>query len=286
MDTVKIHKIDSNTSAGFSFKICAVNFDKACVIKDEIQSDLFNVIWVKNGRGRYQIDFETYEIEDDTLFFLTPGQILKIEDEAIKEGYRIAFSQDFYCVESQGKEIACNGVLFNNIYELPFIKLGEADKINFEKLINSFFEELENPGVSHNDLIVTYLKLFLIQATRLKKQQPTKSFDTPNKQSLADQFSELVEKNFKEKHAVSDYADLLNVAPKTLTKKLHMERASAPSEFIQKRLVLEAKRLLSYSEQSVKEIAYDLGFEDPAYFTRFFTKHATISPNQFRIKVG
>jgi AraC family transcriptional regulator, transcriptional activator of pobA len=285
MDTVKIHKIDSNTSAGFSFKICGVSFDKACVIQDEIQSELFNILWVKEGRGRYKIDFESYDIEDDTIFFLTPGQVLEIEDESIRSGYRMAFSQDFYCIESQGKDIACNGVLFNNIYELPYIKISESDKATFEQMISQFFDELENPGDSHDDMIATYLKLFLIQATRLKKQQPIKNEETHPKQALSDQFSELVEKNFRTKHAVSDYADLLNMAPKTLTKKMQLERASAPSEFIQNRLVLEAKRLLTYGDQSVKEIAYDLGFEDPAYFTRFFTKKATLSPNQFRAQV-
>ncbi len=281
MEAIRIHKLEAKTHHGHSFKICAVNFDEACVIQDQIQSDLFNIIWVKNGSGTYQIDFETYEIKDDTIFFLTPGQVLKIKDEAIREGYRIAFSQDFYCIESQGKEIACNGVLFNNIYELPYIKLNELDKTSFEGIIEDFFEELENPGTSHDDLIATYLKLFLIQATRLKKREVLQS-DVPVKQGLVDEFSELVERHFRTKHAVSEYADLLNVAPKTLTKRLQLEHASTPSELIQKRITLEAKRLLTYSEQSVKEIAYELGFEDPAYFTRFFKKQATFSPNQFR----
>ncbi len=284
MKPVNIFKIPAPTAEGFLFKICAVNFDKACVIKDQIQGNLFNIIWIKNGKGRYKIDFKTYEAQDDTIFFLTPGQVLEVEDEAIRQGFRIAFSRDFYYHESDAGEAACNGLLFNNVYETaPCIRLSDTDKKSFEKLVLNLFDELENPGDSHHDLITSYLNVFLIQAARLKRQQSGAQLKS-TKQSLLDKFSRLVEQHFKVKHAVSEYADILNVSPKTLSKRLQSEYAQTPSEVIQSRLMLEAKRLLRFGESSVKEIAYELGFHDPAYFTRFFKKHTSISPTLYAQK--
>lgn len=284
MKPVNIYKIPAPSDEGFLFKLCSVNFDKACVIKDQIQSNLFNIIWIKNGKGRYKIDFKTYEAEDDTIFFLTPGQVLEVEDEAIRQGYRVAFAREFYYLESETGEAACNGLLFNNVYETaPCIRLSDADKRIFERSVEYLFEELENPGDSHHELIINYLNVFLIKAARLKREQSgvQKRF---LKQSLLDKFSRLVEQHFRVKHAVSEYADILNVSPKTLSKRLQSEYAQTPSEVIQSRLMLEAKRLLRFGESSVKEIAYELGFEDPAYFTRFFKKHSSVCPTLYAQK--
>jgi len=281
MKPVNIFKIPAHTKEGFMFKLCSVNFDKACVIKDQIQSSLFNIIWVKNGKGRYKIDFKTYEAEDDTIFFLTPGQVLEVEGEAIRQGYRIAFARDFFYLESENGEMACNGLLFNNVYETaPCIRLSEPHKKTFEKSVENLFDELENPGDSHHELIISYLNVFLIKAARLKREQAGVSKKL-NKQSLLDKFSRLVEEHFKAKHAVREYADILNVSPKTLSKRLQSEYAQTPSEVIQNRLMLEAKRLLRFGENSVKEITYELGFEDPGYFTRFFKKHTSVCPTDY-----
>ena len=92
----------------------------------------------------------------------------------------------------------------------------------------------------------------------------------------------MVEKNYRKFHQVSDYADLLGIASKTLTKKIKQYHHKTPSDVIKERLILEAKRDLYYTNKQVKEIAYDLGFEDPAYFNRFFKKEAGVAPNRFR----
>lgn len=284
MNPVNIYKIPAPLDEGNLFKLCSVNFDEACVIKDQIQSNLFNIIWIKNGKGRYRIDFKTYDAVDDTIFFLAPGQVLEVEDEAIRQGYRVAFSREFYYLESETKEMTFNGLLFNDVYETtPFIRLSEQDKHTFERSIENLFEELENPGHSHRELIISYLNVFLIQATRLKREQSGVQQQLA-KQSILDKFSRLVEQHFRTKHSVSEYADILNVSPKTLAKRLQIEYNQTPSDVIQCRLMLEAKRLLRFGENSVKEIAYELGFEDPAYFTRFFKKHTSVCPTRYSEK--
>ena len=83
-------------------------------------------------------------------------------------------------------------------------------------------------------------------------------------------------------HSVTDYANRLGVSPKSITKHFQKVGAQTPSDYIKNRIILEAKRQLIYSDHSVKQIAYDLGFNDSAYFTRFFTKAIEKSPLQFK----
>ena len=284
---IEIFKVQATDTEEYSFKLCSVHFDEACTIKDQIQNDLFNIIWIKDGMSKYQIDFSIYDIDTECIFFLTPGQVFKVESEEIKIGYRLAFSQDFYCVETQSKETGCNGVLFNNIYEVPFINPNKSEKSELEAIILKMFDEFKNPGAAHKEMLNTYLKLFLIVATRIKLRQQDmnqseKDVPDPN---LVYEFSQLVERNFRKYHSVSDYANLLNLSPKTLSKQLHRLKGKSPSVLIKDRLILEAKRDLNYSNLSVKEIAYQLGFDDPAYFTRFFKKSTNYSPNHYKEKL-
>ena len=92
----------------------------------------------------------------------------------------------------------------------------------------------------------------------------------------------LVEQNFKTMHSVTDYANRLGLSPKSITKHFQKLGAKTPSDFIKSRILLEAKRQLIYTDKTVKEIAFELGFNDPAYFTRFFTKAISKSPLQFK----
>ena len=279
-DQFKIYKIDSPNDNGISFKLCQVDFDKAETLKDEINTQLFNVIWMQKGSSNYQIDFNNYQISSESIFFLAPGQIFKVNSESVRKGYRLAFSQDFYCIETHAKETACNGILFNNIYETPFIVPGDSGP-ELKDILNKMFIEFENPGVASREMILAYLRLFLVYCTRIKAEKVNVS-GIPGNHNISQKFSQLVEKNFRELHSVNEYADLLNISPKSLSKQLTKRSGVSPIELIRERIILEAKRELHYTDKSVKEIAYDLGFEDPAYFNRFFKKAAQITPRIFK----
>lgn len=81
---------------------------------------------------------------------------------------------------------------------------------------------------------------------------------------------------------MADYAELLFVTPKNLSKKIGLISKSTPNDIIKDRIILESKRLLAHTKMTVKEIAYSLNYEDDAYFVRFFTKNTGISPLSFR----
>ena len=262
------------------FSLSVVQFEKACVFSKPEQVDNYSIYWIKKGKGVYNIDFESYAFQDNILFFLSPGQVFSVESEQIEEAYRLSFVRDFYCIQTHDKEVACNGILFNNIYETPFVKPCEKDTQKIQFILDSLIEEFKTSEAAQYDMLQAYLKQFIIHAVRVKKEHHVIKEDTETK--LFKDFSVLVEQNYKTLHTVTDYANRLAISPKSLTKHFNKIGTQTPSDFIKNRIILEAKRLLIYTNQPVKEIAYNLGFNDSAYFSRYFTKATTKSPLQFK----
>lgn len=262
------------------FSLRVVQFEKACVFNKPEQVSNYSIYWIKKGKGVYNIDFESYEFQDNVLFFLSPGQVFSVDSEEIEEAYHLNFVRDFYCIQTHDKEVACNGILFNNIYETPFVKPCERDTQKIEFILESLIEEFKTEEAAQYDMLQAYLKQFIIHAVRVKKENHIIKEDTETK--LFKDFSVLVEQNFKTLHSVTDYAARLGMSPKSLTKHFSKIGTQTPSNFIKNRIILEAKRQLIYTDEAVKQIAYDLGFNDSAYFSRFFTKATSKSPLQFR----
>ena len=265
------------------FEVTSIQMDTACVVNENKLAEHYRIYWIEEGYGEYKIDFKAFKVEQAGLFFLSPGQVLEVDTEKVKSGFQISFDREFYCVETHGKEIACNGVLFNNVHQATMIALGASDAPGFRNLLQKMTAELDQPGSAHRALLETYLRFFLIEALRiLERQTPALEAKKSHENRLVADFIALVEKHFLSIHSVAEYAQMLAVSPKSLAKRLQSEAYPTPTQLIRDRIVLQAKRDLRFSDKSVKEIAFDLGFEDPAYFTRYFKKAAGLSPNQYR----
>ncbi|SHG29379.1 helix-turn-helix domain-containing protein [Flavobacterium defluvii] len=256
---------------------------------DEINSDDYKTyIKVLYLPEDYEItiDFKHYRTLSPSLFFINSNQYLQINKEGKKQGYFMYYNRDFYCVQIHDAEVACDGLLFNNIFEMPMTTLPEKEVLFVEGIFNQIQQEFDAPDSSQEEMIRTYLKQLIIKATRIWKiQQLGVLNDEPSKEmDFFRDFSRLVEIHFRTKHTVADYADILGLAPKTLSNKFNRLELSQPNDIIKDRIILEAKRLLGYSSLSVKEIAYQLGYEDPAYFNRLFTNKVGDTPSNFKKK--
>ena len=263
-----------------TFSLSNLQFEKACVFNKPHQFDTYSIYWIKKGSGEYQIDFKRYTFSDNELFFLSPGQLFSVKSEKINDAYKLSFKRDFYCIQTHDHEISCNGILFNNIYETPHVKPTKEHTKRLQDIVNNLIEEFELREAAQYDMLQAYLKQFIIQSVRVKKNF---SDLKPDQDSLVfKNFSTLVEQNFKINHKVSHYANRLGLSPKSLSKHFNRLGSQSPSDFIKNRIILEAKRLLLFTDDSVKQIAYNIGFNDPAYFTRFFKKTTQKSPLQFK----
>jgi AraC-like DNA-binding protein len=212
--------------------------------------------------------------------------MLSIEDLCTEHGYFIFYNRDFYCIQIHDEEVACDGLLFNNINNMPMTVVPEQEAIFINHLFTQIESEFALKDSSQEEMLRTYLKQLLIKSTRLWKQQHLDGVltDQNNDPDAFRQFTQLVETHFKEKHTVADYADLMLVAAKTLTHKFKRMNLPQPNEVIKNRIILEAKRLLVHTVMTAKEIAYELGYDDPAYFSRLFFIKTGESPSGFRAK--
>lgn len=232
------------------------------------------------------VDFKQYITDSSSIFFINSNQHFSIEKAGEESGLMIYYNRDFYCVQIHDSEVACDGILFNNLSNIPVIGLSTTDKIMITYIFKAIEEEFKVVKAQREEMLRVYLKQIIILSTRLwSKQHLDKVHDaTDNDTAFFRQFSLLVENHYREKHTVSDYAKLMGIAPKTLTHKLRKMNMAQPNEVIKDRIILEAKRLLIYTEMSAKQIAYALGYEDPAYFNRLFSSKVGDNTSNFRKK--
>lgn len=136
-----------------------------------------------------------------------------------------------------------------------------------------------------NDMLQMMLKRLLILCTRIYKEQTELTTFDKKQLDIVRDYNYLVETNFKTKKQVADYAEMLNKSPKTLSNLFKKYNEKSPLQIIQDRTILEARRLLRHSDQSIKEIAYEIGYEDIQSFSRFFKKLEGVSPSEFKKNV-
>lgn len=252
-------------------------------LNDARFEDYIKVLFVDRG-VKLNIDFGEFDVEGPSLFFVNSNQFLKIFDLKSSKGHFLYYNRDFYCVQIHDAEVACDGFLFNNIYEMPMTHLDSKEEHIINDIFSQIGEEFRLKASTQEEMLRIYLKQIIIRATRIwKKQQLGPLNDQPEPEvDFFREFSRLVEIHFRKKHLVAEYADILGVAAKTLTTKFKRFELPSPNEVIKDRILLEAKRLLVYTSLSAKEIAYDLGYDDPAYFNRLFAKKIGDTPNTFR----
>lgn len=256
---------------------------------DHLQrNNYYSLIWVTEGIGQLKTNFSEYNFEKNTLFSFTPYQPFMFSSNMIK-GIAIYFHSDFFCIHKHQTEVTCNGVLFNNVYQVPFVLVDESLQTTFNKIIEQIKSEMQNPGLAQYELLISFMKIFLIAASRSKAQQQpgTIPSEKGNKEPVILQsLREAIENDFKSKHTPKDYAVLLNISPNALAKITKKHFNKTLTDLIVERIIIEAKRELYLTSKSIKEVAYELGYDDEYYFSRFFKKNVNIPPQVYRETVG
>ena len=192
------------------------------------------------------------------------------------------FNRDFYCIADHDAEVGCVGFLFYGIEHPLFIPLSDEDRNSISILEMQCVEEMGIEDKMQGEMLRTVLKRLIIKITRLAKLQ-TANYQqfTEDKMDLVRKFNLLLEANFRTQHEVQFYAQALNRSPKTLTNLFNLYNYHSPSKLIQRRIILEAKRYLYYTDKSAKEVAADLGFTSAAHFSRFFKACAGVNFSEF-----
>ncbi|MEO8237719.1 MAG: helix-turn-helix domain-containing protein [Flavobacterium sp.] len=256
---------------------------------DHIQrNNYYSLIWITKGSGKIKADFAEHQFEEDSLLAFSPYQPFMICTTEDIQGIAIHFHPDFYCIHMHQKEVSCNGVLFNNIYQPPFARITDQAKVTFQMVIDQMETEIQNAELAQYELLISYLKIFLITASRLKTEQLEELHSKPDSKEpfILQNLKDAIEDNFKTKHSAGNYAEMLNISPKALAKISKAYFSKTLTDLIAERIIIEAKRELYLTNKSIKEIAYELGYDDEHYFSRFFKTNADVSPQLYRETVG
>ncbi len=247
-----------------------------------------SIILLRDGKASLKADFSDYEVCKNTMLFFSPYQPFSLNAPEGIRGVCIDFHPEFFCLLKHQKEIAFCGLIFNNIYDPPFVSVSATEAVLFDALIAQLIDELKKKELAQHELLVSILKIYMIHASRIKMQQrvgPEVSLPEQDQPFILQNLKDAIDTHFREKHSASEYAEVLNISPKALAKitKTHLNKTL--TDLISERIVLEAKRDLYTTPKSVKEIAYDLGFKDEYHFSRYFRNNTSVSPQIYRNKL-
>jgi len=259
-------------------RLAVITKDNCHVLHEGVESSL-TLLWFEEDDNLITIDSKEYQFQKNQIIALTEFHNIKIKK--INRTKLIRFNRSFYCILKHDEEVSCKGVLFFGASQLPVITIPEKDLEILETVWKMFELEMQSKDKLQLEMLQMMLKRYLILCTRLYKSQ-TNFSEKPEEVNIVRQFNFLVEQNFKTHHTVSAYAQLLNKSPKTLSNIFLKTGSKTPLQYIQSRKMLEARRLLAHSDLQIKEIAYELGYEEIQTFSRFFKKQEGVSPLAFR----
>lgn len=263
------------------FHLDTVKSADACWLSN-YKGTCLRIFWNDNADTILIIDGVEYPLLRNQILFLTDMHDIVISK--MDEINLIRFNREFYSSEFFDKEIGCNGVLFFANAKIPIITLDEITLPKFNLLWTVFWSESETQDNLQAQMLLMLLKRFLIIATRIYKVQNNAIQLHVTKLDSIREFNLLVEMHYKTKHSVVEYADLMNKPAKSLTNLFALHSEKTPLKVIQDRIHIEAKRQLLFTQKIVKEIAFELGFEDIQSFSRFFKNKEGLSPKEFRIE--
>lgn len=237
-----------------------------------------------NGAGKHEIDFNTHLIRSRSIHFLSPRQVHRISREKDYHGYLIVFSNDFFLSDFFRPE---NPLFyfpfFNNPAMLPILDLEEEAFNEIIQLVLQMQRENHLKQPTYSEVLRVYLQLLLLKCKQhyVQKFAEKEKMNDPHFHQVQ-QFNMLVEKNLTEHLQIQDYAEMMGISPAILNQSVKRIVGKTAREIIIDRIILQAKRLLIYTDLSNKEIAFSLNYKDPSYFTRAFKKKMNMSPSQFR----
>jgi AraC-like DNA-binding protein len=262
------------------FEVVRITKENCHILKSSKESEL-SLIWFTSEANKIAIDNVRHTFNTNEIVCFT--EFHKIEVEEVHELKLLRFNKPFYCILDHDSEVGCKGILYYGTAIVPMFKIPKNEIEILDAVWKVLYMELESRDSLQLEMLQMMLKRILILCTRIYKTQINYDPLENTNVEIIRAFNFLVERHFKEYHSVVDYAELLNKAPKTLSNLFKKLGNKSPLQFIQDRLLLEAHRLLKYSDKSISEIGYEIGFKDVQAFSRFFKKQEGVSPLDYKL---
>lgn len=246
--------------------------------------DFQEILWIRAGQGQQAIDGELMSISANTFYLIAKGRVHQLITGIGLDGLVIRFTDDFlpdFPALAMGHY---QTMLFNNVMLNHTLPVSAAEAAVFEQLLALMLAEYGEPKGSERDEVLRHLLTALLvklQQVQKKWWRERATAVSPNTR-LFYQFTLLLEKQFRQNHNVQTYAQTLGITPRQLSHLSRQMVGQTAKTVIENRVILEARRYLTFTTKSVKEIAFLLGYKDPSYFSKAFKRQTGISPQQYK----
>lgn len=246
------------------------------------RTEFYQIIWFQKGTPTHMVDFNLVPIKQNTLLFLDKNSIQRFDYTTDMEGVVILFTDSFFCKSEADTKFLRSSMLFNDLHSIATIKARDLTSI-FANFFQLMALELKNP-IDHyqSDILRNYLQNFLLLSERERENQNSTNVYKGADLEYVIRFRDLLDQQFQEQKSVSKYALQMNISQKRLNVATLKVMDITPKQMIDSRVLLEAKRLLVHTSNSVKEVGFKLGFEEPTNFVKYFRKHYKVTPTEFR----
>lgn len=229
--------------------------------------------------AKINLNTNTVDLEQFPLWFVVPGQVFSWVRDAETKGIHIQFRKEFVL---QTVPDLTETFPFLKITENSVFLMTPEEQLSIETDMARMLSVFENPHPYQEKMLEGMLVALLYNCKSVYERFKTKESRLSKKQVLSQKFEQLVDKLYVDSKNVSDYASQLNVTPNYLTTIVKEVTGKTAKDVIQTRLFIESKTMLSFTSLDVAEIAYQLNFQEPTHFTRFFKKYSGTTPNKFR----
>lgn len=243
------------------------------------RQDFFMLVFIDDAAGEISIDNQKIRLDNAKVIVIKPRCISSIDINRKAKGKIICFTEDFFSLRYN------NNILdqFSCLHDTSklFVRLSDEEKNKWVYLLEIFFKEFGLHRRESMKVLRSYLNILLFDLEHLYDPLGFVANNTPKQQKIKE-FEKLIDKDFKLKKMPAAYADLLNVTPNYLNKICKEVTNYTAGDLIRKRIVIEAQRLIHFTNYSINEIADQLGFENASYFVTFFKRQTSTTPEQFR----
>jgi AraC family transcriptional regulator, transcriptional activator of pobA len=249
-------------------------------VDDIHKHSFYEILWTEKGMSHQTIDYTTYQVLPNTLFFISPNQVHQFEEWKRLKGGTILFTEDFFLLHHNNKDKLFELSFLDNFYANPCIQFNKRDFADIKHTIDLIALEQKRKDKSQT-ITQALLHILLAQVQRCIDKEVNTPF-SKKYLILFKQFKQLLDLYFMENPTASFFAERLHITTHHLNGITKQVTGRTASEVIRARSILEAKRLLTFTDYTVSEIAFQLNYTDSSYFAKQFKAETRQSPVAFK----
>jgi AraC-like DNA-binding protein len=278
---IPIHDFGIDTKDSVPFRYIPLGAFTHYDFSEPHRHNYYEIFFFTKGGGSHFIDFKDYHIQDHTIHFVSPGQVHMIKRAPESYGSIVLFSRDFFHPAADVNNPLFNFPFLNNS-QYPVLSTSKKEFDEFAPMLAQIEQETDRNHDVYMEILRSCVKVILLKCLQLfDNKHPDHRLKNG---SVFNSFREMIEKEYRVQRQPSYYASKLNMTEKKLNSICKENTGENVGNYIKARILLEAKRLLINTDHSIKEIASFLGFDDPAYFNRFFRTNTGLTAGDFRKK--